>query len=410
MLGIVEQNLLISGLVFFATLIAMSSGYALLRKNLSEAARALRADHSHRNTGQTAGNLYDHRPNAAELHPYPIWVTSHDRHVTWGNKAFKNSESDFVATCKHWLSIGQTDGRIQAHSGAGQISWYDITAQLQDHETLWFASPVDGEVRAEASRREFIQTMSKTFAQLSTGLAIFDRKRTLIHFNPALLDITGLDFEALSLKPDLASFLDTLRTKGFLPEPKDYGDWRDRLARLESAAEKGSYRDIWEPRDGVTYRVTGKPHPDGAIAFLLEDISAETALAREARAELCLLENALNTVTAPLVIFDGLGAYVRSNSAFQSIWPEIAQKNSAEKSLSGCLQLWQKQLLPHDAWNKMRGTVLSRGDRKCWNAVLSSKKGQPFALQCTPLSNRHTLIELGPGNLPASVTHQQSVA
>jgi len=70
---------------------------------------------------------------------------------------------------------------------------------------------------------------------------------------------------------------------------------------------------------------------------LLEDISAETAHACEARAELCLLENALNRVTAPLVIFDGLGAYVRSNSAFQSVWPEIAQKNSAEKSLSGCL-------------------------------------------------------------------------
>jgi hypothetical protein len=82
MLGIVEQNLLISGLVFLATLIAMSSVYALLRKNLSEAARALWANHLHRSTSQTAGNSYDHRPNAAELHPYPIWVTSHDRHVT----------------------------------------------------------------------------------------------------------------------------------------------------------------------------------------------------------------------------------------------------------------------------------------------------------------------------------------
>ena len=112
--------------------------------------------------------------------------------------------------------------------------------------------------------------MSKTFAQLSTGLPIFDRKRTLIHFNPALLDITGLDFEALSLKPDLASFLDTLRTKGFLPEPKDYGDWRDRLARLESAAKKGSYRDIWEPRDGVTYRVTENPIRTGPSLFCLK--------------------------------------------------------------------------------------------------------------------------------------------
>ena len=411
MLGIVEQNLLISGLVFLATLIATSSGYALLRKNLHGAALATRAYHTARGNTRPTGDSDDDGPDAAaELHPNPIWMTSHDRQVTWGNNAFKTSESDFVATCKHWLSIGQTNGRIQAHSGAGRICWYDITAKVQDHETLWFASPVDGEVRAEASRREFIQTMSKTFAQLSTGLAIFDRKRALIHFNPALLDITGLDFEALSSKPDLPTFLDTLRGKGFLPEPKDYNDWRDRLARLESAAEKGSYHDIWEPRDGVTYRVTGKPHPDGAIVFLLEDISAETAHAREARSELCLLQNALNAVTAPHVIFDGLGAYVRSNPAFQSIWPEIAQKSTAEKSLSGCLPLWQKQMLPHGAWEKMRGTVLGRGDRQRWNDVLTSKEGRPYALQCTPLANRHTLIELGPSPEAAIATHQQSVA
>jgi len=136
-LGIFGQKFLISNLVFLATLIAVSSGFALLRKNLSEAAQALRAY-------QTAKNTDDQRPNAAELHPYPIWITSHDQQVTWGKKAFEKREYDFVATFKNWLSISQTDGRIQAHSGAGQISWYHITAQLQDHETSWFASPVDG--------------------------------------------------------------------------------------------------------------------------------------------------------------------------------------------------------------------------------------------------------------------------
>jgi hypothetical protein len=173
---------------------------------------------------------------------------------------------------------------------------------------------------------------------------------------------------------------------------------RDQLAKLESAAEQGSYR------------VSGKPHPDGAIAFLLEDISAETAHARETHAELCLLENALNAVTTPHVIFDGLGAYVRSNPAFQSIWPEIARKKTMEKSLSGCLPLWQKRMVPNDAWEKMRATVLGRGDRTHWNAILSSKEGRRFEPQCTPLANRHTLIELGPSHKPAMVAHQQSVA
>ena len=144
MLGIFGQNFLISNLVFLATLIAVSSGFALLRQNLSEAAQALRAYHTPSGNGQTAKNTDDQRPNAAELHPYPIWITSHDQQVTWGKKAFEKREYDFVATFKNWLSISQTDGRIQAHSGTGQISWYHITAQMQDHETPWFAGPVDG--------------------------------------------------------------------------------------------------------------------------------------------------------------------------------------------------------------------------------------------------------------------------
>jgi hypothetical protein len=53
---------------------------------------------------------------------------------------------------------------------------------------------------------------------------------------------------------------------------------------------------------------------------------------------------------------------------------------------------------------------LGRGDRTHWNAILSSKEGRRFELQCTPLANRHTLIELGPSHKPAMAAHQQSVA
>ena len=118
-MGIVEQNLLISGMMFLVTLIAMSSGYALLRKNLNVAGQSMWAYHAPRGNAQHTKELDNDGPDAVELHPHPIWITSHNRQVTWGNKAFKGSETDFVATCKHWLTIGQTDWRIQTHSGAG---------------------------------------------------------------------------------------------------------------------------------------------------------------------------------------------------------------------------------------------------------------------------------------------------
>ena len=85
-----------------------------------------------------------------------------------------------------------------------------------------YASDANGIVRAELAQRKFMQTLSQTFAQLSIGLAIFDRKRQLATFNPALLDITDLNFEFLSGHPTLDALLDRLRNMRMLPEPKDY--------------------------------------------------------------------------------------------------------------------------------------------------------------------------------------------
>ena len=42
-----------------------------------------------------------------------------------------------------------------------------------------------------------------------------------------------------------------------------------------SSAEDGLYQEIWSLPSNVTYKVTGRPHPDGAVAFFFEDISAD---------------------------------------------------------------------------------------------------------------------------------------
>ena len=42
-------------------------------------------------------------------------------------------------------------------------------------------------VRAQQAQKNFVQTLTKTFATLSIGLAIFDRN-AINAFNPALID------------------------------------------------------------------------------------------------------------------------------------------------------------------------------------------------------------------------------
>ena len=109
--------------------------------------------------------------------------------------------------------------------------------------------PADNTVKAETALREFVQTLTKTFAHLPIGLAIFDRQRQLALFNPALIDLTTLGPEFLSSRPTLFSFLDNLREARMIPEPRDYPTWRQTMTELEKAASQGHYEEDLDPSD-----------------------------------------------------------------------------------------------------------------------------------------------------------------
>ena len=91
-----------------------------------------------------------------------------------------------------------------------------------------------------------------------------------------------------------------------MPEPKNYHSWREELANVIKAATDGSYQENWSLGTGQTYRISGRPHPDGAIAFLIEDISAEVSLARGFRAELAIGQSMMNTFDIGMVVFSSI--------------------------------------------------------------------------------------------------------
>jgi len=57
--------------------------------------------------------------------------------------------------------------------------------------------------------------------------------------------------------------------------------WREKLAILVTAATERTYTEIWNLPSGATFRISGRPHPDGALAFLFEDMTAEISMSRQ---------------------------------------------------------------------------------------------------------------------------------
>lgn len=346
----------------------------------------------------------------AESSPNLIWIEGPDHQILWANRSYlalaDNVSGHDADQPRPWpprqLFEGQTVNREDAQPAKarlplqtdtnGAAQWFDVTSAWRDGKMIHFASDCTSIVQAESAQRSFVETMGKTFAQLSIGLMIFDKQRRLMTFNPAATDLTGLPFDFLSARPVLTTVLDRLREAQMLPEPKDYSSWREEIAALESAAKNGTYCETWNLPNGSTYRVTGRPNPNGAIAFLFEDISAEISLNRHFRAELELSAGVFDAVDEAIAVFSASGSMAMSNKSYARLWQRSGNTSLAESGVIEESQLWQECCAPTPIWRDIRDFVSGFGDRSAWEEVVVLRDGRQYLCKVGPIAGNATLV------------------
>lgn len=307
--------------------------------------------------------------------PQLIWRQDSAGTVTWANQAYLDLSDSCDAprpdsspawppkTLFKGLPIPVEDGGRQVmratlhrHDQREPLV-ADVTSLRHGTHSVHFGIDVTAIARAEITQRSYVQTMAQTFAQLSVGLAIFDREQRLMTFNPALVELTGLSASFLSSRPSIHMVLDRLREARMLPEAKDYATWREAVSALEAAAQQGSYCETWDLPNGQTYRVTGRPHPDGALAFLFEDITAEISLTRRFRAEIEVERSALDFLTEAVAVFSPMGTLVLRNAAYGRLWCLDGDDNLDETDLQNQMWLWQDRCAPSPLWSGLRDAL-----------------------------------------------------
>jgi PAS domain-containing protein len=339
--------------------------------------------------------------------PVLMWKEGPDGAVIWANHAYLIRATELLPEGEDlsWplprlfaladpVDRRPPRARLEMRGGA---EWFDLSRVPVGTEILNYAIPANATVEAETALREFMQTLTKTFADLPIGLAIFDRARVLQLFNPALAELTALQPEFLISRPTLSLVLDAMRAKAMIPEPKDYRSWRKQVMRVEEEASSGHFEETWSLPGGQTYRVIGRPHPNGALAFMFEDISTEMTRTRRYRADLELGQSVIDAVDDAVAVFSQAGQLVMSNRAYAQLWNHDPAVLLSDAGIGTLGAWWRENSAPSLLWDDATSFVTAYGDRSPWEGEIRLLDGRTVICRFRPLEGGATLVTFSRG-------------
>lgn len=352
--------------------------------------------------------IVDHAPVLA-------WSVGADGHVDWANAAYRDRfdaprEGDgslpdhriadaFAHVLEQVPLTARDDGTsrrlvsVPGREAAGEPHWFEVSqCPGEAGATLGFALDADSLVAAEASLRRFVETLTETFAHLPIGLAVFDKNRRLGLFNPALTDLVKIDAVWLAGRPSLRDFLERLRETRQMPEQKDFTAWRRKLTELEEGARDGTYEENWVLPSGKIFRVTGRPHPQGALAFLFEDISTAIQLERRYRSELELSQATLDRLSEAVAVFDASGTLVFVNNAFVTLWSLDPMDRLEGPGVVEMTGLWAGRCAPSSVWAELAEFATGAEARASWTASIETLEARCLEILVAPLPDASSLV------------------
>ncbi len=344
--------------------------------------------------------------------PFPIWSRTQEGRVIWANlethklcdgegsvdasdltlpSAFTLMDEDIGVTQERRVSVGTDDGQNQSKI------WYNLFERpLENGDFFGYAIDADDVITVEKTLRRFVATLTESFAQLSTGLAIFNADRRLTIFNPAISDLLQIDPVWLASSPGFRDFMNRARDNHMIPEQKTSADWKKMIQAIEKGAEEGRLSEKWVLPSGQTFKITGRPHPHGAIALMIEDISTRISLERRYRSEIEQSRTTLDYLSEAICVLDTTGALVYANAAFGEIWEFDPKANPETANIVGLTALWGEACKPTPVWGDLREFVTSLDQRASWTSDIELQDGRAFSALFAPLPDGSTLTTFTP--------------
>jgi signal transduction histidine kinase len=265
---------------------------------------------------------------------YPVWLRDRDEKLAWVNAAYVRAveakdAADALVRGTELLERTTRESAIEARRTgaiwrgraaavtAGQRRLLDI---VEVPVTLGAAGIAIDVSQIEALRADMdrqTKAHAATLDQLSTAVAIFDRRKRLIFHNSAYRQLWSLPPTFLDDSPSDSEILDRLRATRLLPEQADFRAWKESLLAAYQAME--TTEQVWYLPDGRTLRVVITPSPQGGVTYLFDDVTERFHLESRFNALTRVQSETLDTLKEGVAVFGTDGRLNFFNPAFTQL-------------------------------------------------------------------------------------------
>lgn len=261
----------------------------------------------------------------------------------------------------------------------------------EDGSRIGFGTDAGSVAAAERTLARFMQTTTEIFAHLTVGLAIFDRNQALALFNPALVEIWNVAPTWLARRPTLRDILDELRAHRRLPEVEDFHSWRAGLQRLFENTDAADYEELWHLADGSKLQVLARPHPNGGLSFIFDDVTERMRLEQRYRHSIDLRRATLDGLAEGVAIFGANGRLLFVNEAFHRTWNTDGQSVTPAMHVRELIAFCSGVAHAPAVWRKLHGFITGEEKRKSWCTRLGTEDGRVLTARFAPLPDGSTL-------------------
>ncbi len=188
--------------------------------------------------------------------PFPIVVLDSNEEICFSNKSYQKEADE-----------------------NGDMHWLETRLSLMDEQNKYLLKYGQDKTTEEGLKALLADTnraQLKTFKELSTPIALFDAKTKLIFSNKSFNSLWKLDTSFLKKDSGYEDFLDQIQENGFLPQVKDFSQYKKIQKNLFAQLTKTTEEFLYFP-NGQIIRHLMIPYAAGGILIVdeIQNISSE---------------------------------------------------------------------------------------------------------------------------------------